>query len=552
MPSWSKESVGDFGRGVVIYRHRPVRANSVDDDRVVMKIVRQEHTALVVPRFRTPSGVVELGLWTMWAPMEHEPRERSMTAPSIYPCGMQRMSFNRINVCDRDTMQTFDTCALLSLQTLVDMQTANMDVAIDGDEALVIDVAYVIAFEVAIDYFAKEETHANRVQKNSAPPQMQQLGPAIDEHRSLLKASNVDVEGVIAFRKETQQLAQTLCTTALRLSGIDPVERSVRVMAMAGMACLACVYCAQSSFYSGAMLCDQKEQQMRVLAAYASVAQALHGERTRDVLTKSLLTILLHDRFGMSKVLGLHAVVLKPGMKCVRCGNKVTHGDISTGQCYICPISSTILCTSCTEDVPCEVCVKAAQTVDFERVAIENVVRLVVVARRASKVEAMLHEQVRRNVAQSRATRASDEATQRQLDEKGREAASASDTLAQARAEAKKAEKRAKKSDACARELRGELRATRAELEGVRAEHNAELKRLRLERSRTEAEATADGWSWKRSLEEAEAALDERAKAATALATELSHERSKSCVKDRMVDDLTRRLAESQPFTDAD
>lgn len=541
---------GDFGRGVVIFRHRPMRDNSGVGDKVVMNIIRHEHTALVIPRFQTPKGVVELGVWSMWAPSEHDEHERSMTAPSIYPCGMQRMSFNHINVCDKETMQTFDVCALLSLQTLVDMQTASMEVAVSSQDASLIDVAYVIAFEVAIDYFEKEGDRASKINSVVAP-QMLQLGPAIEEHRRLVQASNVDVKSIVEFRLETQKLAQTLCRTALGLGDIQPVEDCLRLMAMAGMACLARVYCSNSNsmFYAGQMLCSPEEQQMRVLTSYASVAEGLRSDHKRDSLVQSLLSILLNGTFGIVKSLDLHAIVLKPGMKCVKCGSRLLHGEITTGQCYMCPISNGILCTQCTAQ-GCEVCSNAARTVDFERVAIDTVVRYVTLMRKNSRIEVMLDEQVRRNVAQSRDARMPKfEEMRHQLDDKTREAACLQEDLAAVRLESKKREKRLKRSDAKETGLREELRIAHVELDKLRETNANEKEAERAERAQSRSEVLSLEKIFGASLRGAEAALH---KEIDALRVELADERAKCRAKDRMVKDLIERLAQKQPLSDAD
>lgn len=539
---------GEFGRGVVVFRQRPVRENLEYGDKHVMKIIRHEHTALVIPRMQTPDGVVELGVWSMWARSAHEKRERSMTAPSIYPCGMQRMSFNQINVCDEETMQTFDVCSLLSLQTLVDMQTANMEVALD-DETNVIDIAYVVCIEVAIDYFAKEGERASEA-KSSVAPQMQQLAPAIDEHRQILRASNIDVKRIIDFRTETQLLAQTLCVTAIGRSDIKPVEGCLRMMAMAGMACLARVYCSSASFYSGVAICSQQEQQIRMLASYASVSAGLRSEDKHDFFMRSLLTMLLSGTFGIVKSLDLHAIVLKPGMKCAKCNSAVVHGDISTGQCHLCPISNVILCKACTSSSSCEVCVKASETIDFEKVAIENVVRSVVLLRKSSRTEAMLQKH---HVTQARDATNIQE-LRRKLDDKTREAAMLRDELATVRAEARRKERRCKKSDTKESELREELRVAHVEMESARAAQKTERRDTEHAVLQQQQNASTIVTVMANALREAETyeKCDENAFVVDALRTELTDEKKKARVKDQMMNDLLRRLANEQTLNDAD
>ena len=366
----------DFGRGVVLFRERPCGDENATTSYI--RVVRDLHTALIQPAFTTPGGVVELAVWTLWAPTSHDTHmDKAMTSPAVFPNGMKRLSFEGLKNQDSDALQYFDVCAYLSLQSLVDMQIAGMHVTYDDRDTLILDMIYVMAIEIGIAFFDKSCDDPRH-----ATSQMMQLRPYMERHAALMKNSNIDRSQLLTFRNETQQAAQSLCCTALHMKGTEIVEDSLRVLAMSGIACVSRIYGIESSLYAGLPLASDGERKVKIVSAYASVITALDANESHDFLIRSFLMLLLKGENCVPKMLNLHAHILNPKTRCCLCNEVLSHVKISTGSCHLCPVRERIACERCVPTaMSCVDCQEHAKKCDYESVAVDAVARSLILLR---------------------------------------------------------------------------------------------------------------------------------------------------------------------------
>lgn len=362
--------------GVFWIYDRPTKHEEQENLYCVMSDIADRHLSMYIPILKTPNGIVQRTIWTLWTTADEMPDDGcSMYASdaSIIATRMEDRLFSLVKTqCARERTYGAAIAHYASMGGVFDiLHDERMSSSVAGTDRRIMSAVHAISISAALKILAvtKDET-------------LLQLKPIVVAHKKMIKQCKIDVEPLEQFRTQLCVTVNKVCGTTLNVNPASFMADTYSTLEQMGISALVTMHMSSKECCISEDMASSSEKQNRVIKTYLLMCEEVGAIEDRLSLLVQVLRVLLvaaSHGGNVSKGLGLFGTIVGRADDigaCSVCAQPVCKLNIALGKVHVCPRAKDVnyvVCDECGGDMACSMCIDASASIDFCDVAMKTV-----------------------------------------------------------------------------------------------------------------------------------------------------------------------------------
>lgn len=383
--------------GVFWIYDRPTKCEAQDNVYCVMSDINDRHLSMHIPILKTPSGIVQRTIWTLWTTADEMADDGcSMYASdgSIIATRMEDRLFSLVKTeCVRERTRGAAIAHYASMGGVFDiLHDERMSSSVTGPDRRIIGALHAISITAALKILAATKDEA-----------LSRLKPIVTAHKDMIKLLKIDIEPIEQFRTQLCAVVNRVCGTTLHVDPGAFMGDTYTALEQMGVSALVAMHMSTTECSLSEDMASSSEKQNRVMATYQLVCQEVGVIEDRlDLLVEVLRVLLVAASHGgnISKGLGIFGIMVDRADEigsCAVCAQPVCKLNIALGKVHLCPRAKDLnhmVCDKCGGDMACSMCIDATVSIDFCDVAMKTVCDNVLLSLKVQRRNDALSKQV--------------------------------------------------------------------------------------------------------------------------------------------------------------
>ena len=419
--------------GILWIYDQPSTARPTNKMYCVLHDVRDRHSCLTIPVVKTPAGIVQRIIWTLWTVASEEQREpytSCLLESSISGTRLGRELVGLKQVERVDPLQVAreaDVAHYTSMGGIFDiLHEDKMASSLSPTDKRLFCTLHAVSVVAALKVLATTEDKS-----------LAHLKPIATAHTKMLVTMKVDVAPIERLRNQICASIKKMCEQMLKVCYNSFMHDTFVTLEQMGFSSLVSAHLSKARCYVSHDMSTMDDKQRRLIATYQKLCKDLSNPSDSVNLVSNvarvLLTAALHNG-DIGRGLGLYGVAMQRADEtgvCAVCGDTVPKIQLALGSAHICPHdNAAIVCGKCGVDMGCVRCKSA--TVEWSRIAINTVCDNMLMALKLTNCEPSAAEiSLRRELDETKSTLRDLRLASKKERRKGRARADPSDAATQ-------------------------------------------------------------------------------------------------------------------------